>query len=167
MNNCLIHDCARRIIAKGLCSMHYKRQWRHPLYSTWDSMKQRCRNPNNDKYYLYGGRGIVVCDRWLIFENFLQNIGQKPTPKHTLDRINPDGNYEPGNVKWATLSEQNRHLRNNRKNTSGVNGVSWSKERSRWEAHIKVNGRKIFIGRFDDLNEAKSARLEAEKEYWT
>ena len=76
-----------------------------PTYATWGTMKQRCLNPNNHAYLSYGGRGITVCDRWLTFENFLVDMGTKPDGL-TLDRIDNDGNYEPGNVRWATPKEQ-------------------------------------------------------------
>ena len=84
---------------------------RHPLYSTWNSMKDRCRNPRNPKYRLYGGRGIRVCSRWEDFVAFLADMGTKPSPKHSIDRIDNDGNYEPGNVRWATPHQQNRNRR--------------------------------------------------------
>lgn len=79
----------------------------HDLYGVWTSMKNRCSNPNVKNYDIYGGRGISVCERWRDnFENFLADMGDRPSKKHTLDRVNPDGNYEPGNCRWATLSEQ-------------------------------------------------------------
>lgn len=76
-------------------------------------MIQRCTNPNNAKYSYYGGRGIKVCARWLAsFADFLADVGERPSPKLTLDRFpNNDGNYEPGNVRWATWSEQMRNRR--------------------------------------------------------
>jgi len=67
-------------------------------------------NPRGSHYYLYGGRGITVCDRWLAFENFLIDMGKRPANR-TLDRINNDGNYEPGNCRWATVLEQSRNKR--------------------------------------------------------
>lgn len=78
-------------------------------------MRQRCFYKPNKKYALYGGRGITVCERWNIFENFFEDMGRKPSPRHTLDRYpNNDGNYEPGNCRWATYTEQNRNRRNSR-----------------------------------------------------
>jgi hypothetical protein len=74
-------------------------------------MKQRCLNPNNKNYKDYGGDGITVCERWIKFENFLEDMGERPIGT-TLDRFpNKRGNYEPGNCRWATLSEQNKNRR--------------------------------------------------------
>ncbi|SRR6266404_8515046 len=84
-------------------------QW-SPTYLSWSAMIARCMNPRGSHYYLYGGRGITVCDRWLAFENFLIDMGKRPANR-TLDRINNDGNYEPGNCRWATVLEQSRNKR--------------------------------------------------------
>lgn len=83
-----------------------------PEYAAWHSMLSRCTNPNVKKYPLYGGLGIRVCDEWSHdYAAFLEHIGRRPGPEYSLDRINPFGNYEPGNVRWATLSTQNRNRR--------------------------------------------------------
>jgi len=87
--------------------------------TAWDCMMARCYNPKNASYQYYGGRGIKVCDRWHTFANFLADVGLRPEDKHSLDRINNDGNYELGNVRWATHTEQMRNCRNNRIFTFG------------------------------------------------
>ena len=73
-------------------------------------MRTRCENPNATRYADYGGRGITVCDRWHDFAGFLADMGEQP-PGLTLDRKDNDGNYEPGNCRWATRAEQNRNQR--------------------------------------------------------
>lgn len=102
-------------------------------YMSWSSAKSRCTNSNDDFYFRYGGRGIKMCDRWLIsFENFLADMGKKPTPRHSLDRINNDGNYEPSNCRWATHKQQANNKRNNCiLNFMGVNKTlaQWAEER--------------------------------------
>lgn len=85
-------------------------------YKTWASIIQRCTNKNSTMYKYYGGRGISVNDGWLKFENFYRDMGQRPDGM-SLDRIDPNGNYEPSNCRWATASEQQRNRRDTRKAT--------------------------------------------------
>lgn len=83
-----------------------------PEYWVWSCMIQRCHNPKASSYHNYGGRGIKVCQEWKdSFLKFFNHIGSRPTPTHSIDRINNDGNYEPGNVRWATRHEQNLNTR--------------------------------------------------------
>lgn len=85
-----------------------------PEYRTWAGMIQRCTNPKTKRFPDYGGRGIKICDRWLVFENFYADMGDRPSSGHSLDRYpDNDGNYEPGNCRWATRSQQQLNKRPN------------------------------------------------------
>jgi hypothetical protein len=95
-----------------------------PTYYIWASMRQRCNNPKNIKFKDYGGRGIKICDRWDKFENFLQDMGERPSENVVLDRIDNDGNYEPSNCKWSERHESCNNRRNSPKYSNDyVNGT--------------------------------------------
>lgn len=92
------------------------RNFRHglcfsPEYSSWSAMLTRCNNPNTQDWKYYGGRGISVCERWKDFRNFEKDMGKKPSPEHSIDRINNEGNYEPENCVWSTPLQQARNRR--------------------------------------------------------
>lgn len=89
---------------------NYPQEAERPTYRTWRSMIARCTQPSCEGYHKYGGRGISVCDRWRVFARFLEDMGLRPEGR-TLDRINNDGNYEPGNCRWATVEEQCNNTR--------------------------------------------------------
>lgn len=132
---CSVNACENsgRLI-RGWCTRHYD-SWRNhgdpmgakfrperhgmyrtPEYESWRHLKQRCYNTKHKHYSYYGGRGIQVCERWRTsFTAFYNDMGKKPTPEHTVDRINPDGHYEPSNCRWATRREQRLNQRPRRK----------------------------------------------------
>jgi len=85
---------------------------RSPVYRTWDGIIQHCTNPNTKGFKYWGGRGVKVCDKWKTFEGFFEDMGERPNGL-TIHRINPFGNYEPSNCKWATYEEQNNNRRDN------------------------------------------------------
>lgn len=86
-----------------------------PEYYSWMCARMRCENPNDKRYARYGGRGIEMCERWRrSFSNFLADMGPKPSPQHTLNRKDNDGNYEPSNCCWATEIEQHSNRADNR-----------------------------------------------------
>lgn len=105
------------------------------IYRIWSTMWQRCTNPKHEKYQLYGGRGIRVCKEWEEFSAFENDMGPRPSQAHTLDRIDSNGNYEPGNVRWATQKEQQNNRRNTRKFTINSEVLTLTEIASRF--HIR------------------------------
>lgn len=85
-------------------------------WNAWRSMRKRCNDPDDASYARYGGRGISICSDWSSFEHFLADMGEAPMGR-SLDRIDNDGNYEPGNCRWATITQQNRNTSTNRRLT--------------------------------------------------
>lgn len=124
---CIETDCKHEPYAQGYCKKHYCYYIRHgkikpksgkygthhlqgtPTYNAWANMKSRCDNAKNKMYPNYGGKGITYCKRWELFENFLNDMGEKPSKDHSLDRIDPYGNYCPENCRWATSFVQNNN----------------------------------------------------------
>jgi hypothetical protein len=123
---------------------------RNPYYAIFMGAKSRCNNPNSTSWKDYGGRGIKFL--FTSFEQFFAELGPKPSPKHSLDRIDNEGNYEPGNVKWSTRAEQHANKRRKR-----GKGYSWNKTDKRWKASICVDNEHIHLGLFLTEEEAKQA----------
>ena len=127
-----------------------------PEYRCWSAMKERCFNKNSKAYKSYGGRGITVCDRWRnSYKNFIEDVGLRPSNNHSIDRVDNDKNYEPGNCRWATRSEQQKNKRPS--GTSKHKYVHFYKARNNWRATMRADGKKIHIGYYDTEDEAGEA----------
>lgn len=101
--------CWRRDQSAGSHTVHGARFT--PEYQVWLAMRQRCTNPKHASYPNYGGRGVTVCARWDDFAAFLADVGPRPSPRHSIDRVDNARPYEPGNVRWSTRTEQTRNRR--------------------------------------------------------
>jgi hypothetical protein len=115
-NNSSSCGCRRARVSKEKATTHGLAD-KHPLYSTWRAMMERCANVNCRAYKNYGSRGIKVCDRWSGrdgFPNFLEDMGEKPSPSHSLDRIDNNQGYSKENCRWATKNQQARNTRSSR-----------------------------------------------------
>lgn len=119
-------DCGATLVALGEnlkrgntvscgCSKQTHGMTGTPEFSAWHNIWQRCSNPSNRRYSTYGGRGIGICERWRSFEKFFADMGSRPSPKHTLDRIDNDKGYDPSNCRWATNLEQAQNTTRSRK----------------------------------------------------
>ena len=143
---------------------HDRKGKRSPTYISWITMRNRCENPSNARYKYYGGRGVKVCADWLEIKNFLAYMGVRPAGK-TLDRL-PDknGNYEPGNCRWATSREQNLN-KNQRAFPVGSRGTRFESGRSKpWSASIGYSRKRFYLGWFETEEEAHQAYTQARKE---
>ena len=109
-----------------------------PTYVTWKNMKSRCLNPNDKDYPRYGGRGIKVCDRWMTFKNFLEDMGVKPE-KHQIDRTNNNLEYSPENCRWVT-GKQNS---NNRRSNIQIEFNGKSQTLSQWAEEIGIGSKTL------------------------
>lgn len=132
-------DCRCRISFTGVRHGMSVKGSVSPTYKSFQSMIQRCNNPNSTQYSRYGGRGIAICERWRTFTNFLADMGERPKGR-TLERIDNDGNYEPGNCRWATLMEQNCNKRTNHNLT--LNGQTMCV--AEWARHLGISPTTLY-----------------------
>lgn len=135
------------------------------LYRIWSLMLDRCTNDNSDSYKWYGGRGIMVCEYWRTYECFAEWAKSNGYNEHLeIDRVDVDGNYDPGNCRWVSSSTQAYNKRQYENNTSGRTGVILT--RGKWCARISVSGKRIYLGEFVTIEEAIVARKIAEIKYY-
>lgn len=134
----------------------------HPIYRTWVYMKGRCYNKNNTAYPDYGGRGIIVCAEWVsdpkAFIDYVTSLDNYGKPGYTLDRKDNDGNYEPGNMRWADRHIQGTNQRISTNNTSGYSGVSRINKTGRYRAFLYKDRHQYHVGHYDTIEEAVLAR---------
>ena len=147
------------------------------IYAAWAAIKQRCYNPNHPAYKDYGARGITLSDEWLkkplVFVSYIQEeLGERPSAGYSLDRIDNEGNYEPGNLRWASRQVQASNRRRpkrthfiERTNRPNKTGFRWVKKNGRlYEGWCRVNGTKIFIGKGDKPEEVYELVLKWRRE---
>ncbi len=108
-----VKGCGCLMRTHALRHGHARTKSHTSVYKAWTAMRARCMNAQHPSFPEYGGRGIGICDRWNDFECFLRDLGERPSSRHSIDRIDVNGNYEPGNVRWATPADQARNRRTN------------------------------------------------------
>ena len=146
--------CLQAELASAANGTHFESRPPTPEFATWISMRKRCYVSTSKDYRHYGGRGIIVCERWRkSYLSFLSDVGRRPSSNHSIDRINNDGNYEPKNCRWATRSQQNFNQKRHLLGNSGVSFIKGSQLRP-WRASL---GRK-YLGCFATKEQALSAR---------
>lgn len=185
---CKIEGCAGKgsvwkgteTFSQGYCNAHYKKLLKygdpeappfyvpgvssHPLYNTHRGILKRTTKPNYVNYPEYGGRGIGICERWTGrngFVNFVEDMGPRPTPKHSIERIDNDKGYSPENCCWANSHTQHANKRNN----SQCVGVNWKVPNNKWQAKIAVNGKVRYLGIYEKWEDTVKARKAAEVEH--
>lgn len=170
--SCKIDNCESQTQIRGYCKPHYQKWYRYgdplkqtwtgrsiklqPLYHTWKGMRNRCYSVNYKQYKDYGGRGILVCSEWKGvqgFHNFVSDMGDKPTPKHTLDRIDVNGNYEPSNCKWSTSSEQAKNRRPRSISNYPSAAIRYSESISSWEITVTMNRKILSRVRLNNMSD--------------
>lgn len=157
---CLFNDT---VVASLTKHGHASRDKASRTYKCYHSMKSRCTSPSHENNKVY--KDISVCSRWLeSFENFLEDMGEAPTEKHEIDRIDPEKDYYKENCRWVTKKQNCYNKRGKKNTTSQYKGVSFDstrKRNKRWKAQLTINGKKVFEGRY--ITEVEAAKAYNEK----
>lgn len=181
MRYCTALGCKKKHNSHGYCYYHALKlrkygdanfpliprdgRQKKPEHKAWINMTNRCIRTNHPAYNHYGGRGITICDRWSDrvkgFDNFLADMGERPSSKHSLDRIDNNGNYEPSNCRWTTQIEQVY----NRRTSAKTVGVRYVKNIDKWLARLNYQGQQVYSQYFRTEEEAIKARKAAELKY--
>jgi hypothetical protein len=135
-------------------------------YSSWHNMVTRCTNNSHASFNDYAGRGITVCEKWKTFENFLEDMGNKPSDEYSIERIDNNKGYSPANCVWSDRITQQRNQRVRSDNALGIRGVYKESRSGKYIAIIYVDKKRMHLGSFDVLEDAAQAREKAELEYW-
>lgn len=148
----LVKSCGCLAIESHVKHHSYKSR----IYKIWHGMKQRCLNPNNPRWMSYGGRGIKICKEWMVFDNFLKDMGFPPDDK-TLDRLDNDDHYRPSNCRWATRIEQQNNMRSNHL----ITYQGQTKNITQWATHLCINKSTLAkrFGRGWPVNRALSTKV--------
>ena len=137
--------------------------WKKSSYNTWRAMMRRCYNPADKDYPRWGGKGVIVHKPWHDYATFAAEVGE-PSGAETFDRVDTTGNYEPGNVRWASPTTQARNVRVPKSSKTGVTGVLF--HGGRYYAAITVKSKKYYSKVFGSVEEAAAARKELERLHW-
>lgn len=159
INSC---GCATRKVNADRLRSHGMR-WT-PAYSSWCAMKARCLNTNNPNYAAYGAVGITICDRWMKFEAFFEDMGERPAGT-SLNRINGAMIYSKETCEWADDTTQSRDQKTQTRNNTGIRGVFINKKGT-YLASISIDKKKVYLGSFSDFFEACCCRKAAELLHW-
>jgi len=190
MKQCSVESCDKYAKIKGYCDSHYSKDWyqknrdrvlvmnrayklsnratisNNPEYTAWYNMNIRCYSKKYVKSYNYLGRGITVCDEWReSFSSFYEDMGDRPGKGYSLDRIDNDGNYEPGNVRWATARQQMQNTRKSKYEYPGIRIIKTKTLGDRWLARITINNKCLHLGSFSTKEEAIQARKKADQQF--
>ena len=173
---CTIHNCETKHYSLGYCHKHYLRfkkysnplfvknvigenRCKNELYIIYHEMKNRCLNSNHKRFKDYGGRGITISECWMGvtgFNNFCEDMGDRPTKKHSIDRKDNDKGYSKDNCRWATKSEQSLNRRNSNKHPY----IYFNNRAKKWVIQKKTDGKRLYFGLYPTKLDAIEATIE-------